>query len=278
MKDYRYSDFDSYKQLKLKLLSKPDKIVVILSPCRSGSTALLNAFAMSGYPSTFQPIKTAIRRFISNDDAPVEIDSSGSTLVIKETLGPYYNSEVHYEPINVLRRAFNIQSISLIALLRRPHECLLSWERSFSGVKGMKYSIDVFNGSYQAVLNTYLWASKSGAMKAVAIRLEDLSRADLLEASLAEVDLSFKIEMIDWKKSEHHKPNAYGFQKPAEPAQFKVAGILDGIKNGAGLNLADSLESPEHTNYNNSIPIHADISPAIDAYNKFLSYCIAKPQ
>lgn len=249
--------------VSVNMTQQLERVILILSPCRSGSSALLNAFAMTGVSSTFQPIKASIRRALIGDKTPVNIEVTNPTLVIKETLGPYFPEEVHYDPVKTITDRFNLKSLALIALLRSPEDCYNSWERSFSKKEGYTYSTDLFNQAYQSVLTTYLEA-RAANIPAVAIKSEDIGNRDILSKTLGRANIAFHEEMIDWEKSSHHTPNAYGFQKPHEPECFKVSGILDGVKNGAGL-VQRAATSDNRKD---------EISIAQEAYKIFLKHCI----
>jgi len=270
---YDYKNPDASIALNLELSNNPDHTLIILSPCRSGSTALLNAFAMAGYSSFFQPIKTSIRRMMVGDRTPVKIDVKTQILVIKEALGPYFSSEIHYSPINILKSKLNLNAISLVALLREPDACLSSWESAFSKGMNSNERVDLFNDAYQVVVETYAWA-KSEGIKTAAIRLEDLSNREILIAALNDINIPFQEEMMDWTKSKYYTPKTYGFQKAKEPEEFQVKGLLDKVKNGLSLSISN-----QDTSHNQRIAAvkRSDISVAHSNYAQFLTYCAMRP-
>jgi len=249
--------------ININILGTPENVILILSPCRSGSSALLNAFAMAGFTSTFQPLKASIRRSVLGDKTPVDIEINSSTLVIKETLGPYFPEEVHYNPLKTLTDKFNVKNLALITLLRNPDDCYNSWEKSFGNKSGYSFSTDLFNQAYQVVLAAYLEA-RAANIPASAIKSEDIGNRDILAKALRGVNTAFHEEMINWERSSRHAPNMYGFQKPVEPEAFKVSGILDGVKNGTGL-------TQSHTAVNSE---RHEIATAKAAYATFLNHCI----
>jgi hypothetical protein len=245
--------------MNLELRTKPEKTIVILSPCRSGSTALLNAFAIGGWQSIYQPIKGALRRTLAGDDSPVVIDAVSPCVIIKETLGPYLPAEVNYDPLGVLmQKGISPRSLNVVALMRKPEECLASWMRSFK--EGVDLSL--FGAAYTTTLESCFTAQRRGA-NVVPVRYEELTSSDVLPAMMAQLGLPFREEMVDWTKSRNYRAGDFAFEYVSQP-QFDDRHALDG---GRGTGLAPRIPSShQEATIPNSLARLANITAARDVY------------
>jgi hypothetical protein len=125
------------------------KISLILSTCRSGSTAVGEAFARSGKPIVYQATKEWLRAqivdFLPNEEfektfpktlqpfmrsAYVGPESAGQDgeLLMKETLGPFHPWECSFDPLGTLLKAgWTPDQIRVVVLVRDPRSCFASW-------------------------------------------------------------------------------------------------------------------------------------------------------
>ncbi len=110
------------------------KIILVVSPCRSGSTILLRVFGASGVESYFQPMKNALRWSLMGNNRPWSIPSnSSSRIMVKETLGPYVDAECLFNPLQVLLDAgFPPEKLHVVILGREPLKTWASWNRYWS--------------------------------------------------------------------------------------------------------------------------------------------------
>ncbi|MFE1408311.1 hypothetical protein ACFW5D_32785 [Streptomyces sp. NPDC058770] len=77
-------------------LAEPDRLpplTVVAGPCRSGTTDLLRAAAVTGHPAYFQPLKSLIRNAMAGEEARFELRTVGlheasGVLESLETYGP----------------------------------------------------------------------------------------------------------------------------------------------------------------------------------------------
>jgi len=79
----------------INIPANPPNLLVIVGPCRTGTTALANTFAKAGIDVYMQPIKSA-RRAAEDTEKVIPWDISGEKgnfVVSKETLGPKLPSE-----------------------------------------------------------------------------------------------------------------------------------------------------------------------------------------
>ena len=106
--------------------------LLMISPCRSGSTSYLRVFSASGIESHYQPIKAILRNLMQNEEWEFYVPDR-CNLFIKETLGPYSAIESTLEPLRILLEAgYPVDKIRVICLAREPLSTLASWLNMFS--------------------------------------------------------------------------------------------------------------------------------------------------
>jgi hypothetical protein len=123
----------------------PPSLVLIVGPCRVGTTALSNVFARAGCKAYMQPIKS-MRRALENQEKVVAWNiTSGQPLVVsKETLGVKTEAEF-FNPMEILLQAgYPPERLHLIPIIREPETALTSWIRMWGEV-----SIQRFAQAYQ---------------------------------------------------------------------------------------------------------------------------------
>lgn len=266
LREYDYTNPQASENLIIEVDGTPDKTVVIVSPCRSGSTALLKALSMDdSVDGVFQPMKTSLRRYMVGDDAPVEIRAEKPFMVIKETLGPYVPAEVYFRPLSVLRDRLDVNqaagSVAVIAMLRDPEDCFNSWNRWFSLGGFPDFRPKLLEDAYQETLDVLYCAQHEG-IQCVSLEYNDLNDPVTLSKALSSVGLPFSEQMIDWRQAPAYKEGQYGFQKPKEPDLFRISGLLESVKNGTGLVVGDHQSSDESKSQFDRIN---------DIYRQFLS-------
>ncbi|WP_331253126.1 sulfotransferase domain-containing protein [Pseudomonas bijieensis] len=186
--------------------------VLILGPCRSGTTFLFNALASSHYIGIFQPLKHILRCEHMKVDPKISLrDFVGKRLVLKEAFGPYLASEATYDPVEILANNLSLKKILLITILRNPVDCLSSWIASFK-VTPDEAAIRLS----QAYDNTVRMHTKYlQEMDSVSLILED------------EADCRNKINLIRKAMGSMSLPDQYDqYIKPNDPPGFQVSGLL----------------------------------------------------
>ena len=117
--------FLSAKEVSARIVVPPDPpiLILIVGPCRSGSTALFYAFARC-FGGEAQPIKTILRKGAKGFVFP----SKREFFVIKENFGPHHLEEACFDPIRLLLEAgYPSTRIKMIVSIREPQNCLDSW-------------------------------------------------------------------------------------------------------------------------------------------------------
>lgn len=269
MRDYDYTSDQAYNNLKLDITGHVDNCIMIISPCRSGSTALLNAITMGSWNGYYQPMKTALRRYIMQDEEQLHINTSSSNIVIKETLGPYFPSEVYYNPLKILeKQRLQIKNLKLIFLIRQPEECLISWVRLFGKNNNVKFSPNLFGKSYAATLTLYEDAIKKQIPSAI-LPCSYLSNSNVLPELMHELGLEFEEEMRDWTRSTKYQEGKLTFQKPRCP-ELLVTAEHDGVRYGKTLSKTGNTSTEADMQLPLSTNKTAELSDATRIYNYFI--------
>lgn len=103
------------------------RLILMVSPCRSGSTAFLRVFSASGVESHYQPIKAILRNLMQNEEWEYNVPET-DVLFVKETLGPYTSAESALDFLRIVTLAgYPAEKIQLIFLVRNPYSTLASW-------------------------------------------------------------------------------------------------------------------------------------------------------
>ncbi|WP_199902076.1 sulfotransferase family protein [Azospirillum sp. B506] len=104
--------------------------------CRVGSTALANLFGVAGLPAYFQPVKAAMRNFLTGCPQTPWVPPSSREqpcLFSKEVAGPYLMAECLFIPLQILIEAgYPADRLHLILLDREPALSLASWFAKWS--------------------------------------------------------------------------------------------------------------------------------------------------
>ncbi len=105
------------------------RIILVISPCRSGSTVLLRVFSGIGVESHFQQLKNLLRWSLLGQDKNWTVPSSaGQDLLLKETIGPFTEAECLFNPLQVmLDVGFPKEKLHVVILGRGPPTTWASW-------------------------------------------------------------------------------------------------------------------------------------------------------
>ncbi|NOR51464.1 MAG: hypothetical protein GQ470_02490, partial [Gammaproteobacteria bacterium] len=115
--------------LSLDTLADDSRIILSISPCRSGSTVILRAFGALGVESHLQPLKNLLRwRSLGKRHCWQPRDNALKLIYIKETLGPFTEAETRFDPLSLLlATGISAERVSLLVLGRLPLETWASW-------------------------------------------------------------------------------------------------------------------------------------------------------
>jgi hypothetical protein len=138
----------------------PPNVVLIVGPCRVGTTALSNLFARQGIPAYMQPLKS-MRRAVEAGEAITDwaIDDGEDFVVSKETLGPKTAAEF-FDPVTELTKiGYPPDKIQVIGICREPRSTLASWVSMWGRIP-----INGFIKSFQ-LINQIMVNAKQGGVK-----------------------------------------------------------------------------------------------------------------
>src|SRR3989344_735260 len=79
----------------------PPRLIVIVGPCRTGTTALANVFSKAGLTVYMQPVKSAGRAKESKQEIIPWRMKEEYIAVVKETLGAKIEAEF-FDPVEIL--------------------------------------------------------------------------------------------------------------------------------------------------------------------------------
>ena len=199
----------------------PDRVLLLVCPCRSGSTILLRAFGHAGLPAYFQPIKNARRWQYEGHDRPwyppdVAHDQA---IFLKETFGPFHREETSYDPLaELLGSNLPAERIALVVLLRDPAAVWASWRHYWEG----RTSPDVFAQAWAAPQRCVETASAAG-VPSYAMLYEDLCQHPQAELSalFARMGRVFPLDALeDWDRKPGFGAAGSGVFMPDEPEAF----------------------------------------------------------
>ncbi|MGL5824795.1 MAG: hypothetical protein ACRCYU_08255 [Nocardioides sp.] len=209
------------------------RVVLILSVCRSGGTALMKCFATSGYETHYQPIKSLLRRLSEGLDTPGDLRSSAPTIVLKETLGPYLDEECRLDPVEVLRRlGLPDEKIAVVLCLRDPAQVAASWRAWFRDRPGLPdaqpLGLLVAARTLRSIRNNLPDAPLSVSMEQLAGEGRGVAAARLF----SRLGLCLGTGGLRWGQHAPFGAPGSNIVKTQEPDRFRVPGILDEVKHG----------------------------------------------
>jgi hypothetical protein len=197
------------------------KFILLMSPCRSGSTALLRAISAVGLISYYQPMKSILKWHSVGGRWIWKIPNS-ERICLKETWGPCFKWQIRYNPIKVLTKLGVAKNhIRIIFLIRNTSACLQSWLRNYLG------KIPDSGILHQHFEDSYVWQDevfKYTIDHAIPFRLyqyENLSERESLEELKCYLDLGGDDKNFGVFSKDH---NPY---MPPSPDWFIKEGEMD---------------------------------------------------
>lgn len=169
--------------------------IVLISPCRSGSSAILEAFSRIVENSYYQPIKDLIR--FGKPDLRLDEIVRGSVF-IKETFGPLRLIESTFNPIQILIEAGVPENkIRTIVLFREPLETFSSWVDFYEDV-----DINMFENAFMHTFNMIDYLEKGGLPYKVVLYEEMKYGVDIFMRGLCNfAQIPYSDNIINWNSS-----------------------------------------------------------------------------
>lgn len=170
-------------------------LYLAVAPCRSGTTAQLRIFANAGMDAHYQPLKAVLRGLMHGETPEFTIPSASEkpAVFIKETLGPYTQTESQFDPVQVLLQAdYPADKIRLIVEMREPLSTFASWVENFSHDTSPDTLADNFITAVGTVQGIYERARKQGieAVTFVYEAIRDNEPNDASESLLRKMGVS----------------------------------------------------------------------------------------
>ncbi len=132
-------------------VADPDEVarmILAVSPCRSGSTALLKVFGAVGIESHYQQLKNVLRWRLQGGDVTWHVPSRRGLIFLKETLGPYTAAEASLNPLDILLRAgYPAGKLHLVIVGRAPLSMWASWHEWWGRRTGLDRMILAFEAT-----------------------------------------------------------------------------------------------------------------------------------
>lgn len=219
----------------------PKRIMLLVCPCRSGSTIMLRAFGHAGVPAFFQPIKNALRWELEGEKRPWEILSEfdRETIFVKETFGPYRQEETTFDPLaRLLAAGVPADRIVIVVLVRDPAAVWLSWQMHWRA----QTSPELFAETWRACLKCIKTARAHG-ISVQSLLQENFSTEPFLAMTKLFDLLQLKFPQAaleDWVKKPGFSEVGSGVYMPDEPDVFITPGAHDPVIAARGVLPMDS--------------------------------------
>lgn len=207
------------------------RIILVVSPCRAGSTVLLRVFSAIGLESHFQPMKNVLRWSLLGEDRRWAMPSgAGSCLMLKETLGPFTAAECSFNPLQVLVEAgFPGEKLHVLILGRDPLRTWASWYRFWPERAPVANMIQSFCTTRQIQEQTK--ALGIGSTCLVFDVFRDHSAETVVRRLCERLDLGYSpLAIQGWDSLPGFGEPGSNIVLPQEPEQFVTPRIHDRVK------------------------------------------------
>ena len=207
---------------------QPATVVLMVSPCRSGSTVMLRIFGYSGFAAFFQPIKNALRWRYMGQERPWRAPETTGPVFVKETFGPFEDAETQFNPLRELIRAgVPADRLKLVVLLREPSLVWSSWRSLW----GEDTRIELLAEAYHACLDTV------AAAQALGVGFETLDYAAccanphaILGSLMQRFGHELPLDAVSgWENRPGYGAPGSGVHLPCEPEPYITHGAHDPI-------------------------------------------------
>lgn len=184
-------------QKEIKVSKKAPKMIIIVGPCRVGTTALANIFSKVGLTVYMQPIKSARRAKENNEKAISWEILEEDTAVAKETLGARTEAEF-FDPVKILLGiGYPKEKLILIPIIRDPRKTLASWRNMWEDL-----NLEKFIQSYKLISEIKKEAENAGIKTIPYVHevIRDQSSDVVIQKLFKELGLKINIskDVIDW--------------------------------------------------------------------------------
>ena len=218
----------------------PARVILSVSPCRSGTTALLRVFAVVGVAAHYQQIKNVMRWRMQGQETTWQVPQGpGETVLLKETIGPFTELESTFNPLEILLRAgFPPDRLQVLLLGRAPLSTWSSWEQWDSPWTRAAFLVRAYHTTEQIRQQALRLALPTTTLVYEALR--DNAPAIVVERLLARFGLAFVPAAVSgWQSLPPWSDPASRMIFPQEPAAFDVPGVHNRALQADGLEFFD---------------------------------------
>jgi hypothetical protein len=201
------------------------RILLSVSPCRSGTTVLLRVFGATGIQSHYQELKNILRWRMQAEEWHWQVPAGQSVIYLKETLGPYTLAEANFNPLQVLLKSgVSPKDITVFIVGRDPLETWASWTAWWREVT----SLDIFIQAYRTTEEIRIQAQKEGFLAATFVydAIRDIGAEKAVRALFSKLGLAFTpIAVRGWQGLPPFGVSGSQVILPKEPPVFNVPGL-----------------------------------------------------
>ena len=214
-------------RIKIADPQQVSRIILSVSPCRSGSTVLLRVFGATGIVAHFQEIKNILRWRMQGGEYQWRIPQrvTEQTLFLKETLGPYTMAESTLNPLKMLLDAgMPAHKIHLLLLGRSPLNSWASWRSWWAH----KTTVQHFIMAYKTTAEVGQLARHHHIATTTLVyeAIRDNEPTTVIQKLFAQLGLPFKPQSVaGWRVLPPFGSHGSNIRLPEEPPAFDVAHI-----------------------------------------------------
>lgn len=256
----------------LEDVGEAPNIILSVSPCRSGSSVLVRVFGAAGVLSYYQQLKTMLRWKMQGEDVCWKVPSLPHTnIFLKETLGPYTETEALFNPMNILLDAgYPPEKLRILILGRHPLNTWASWDKWWNGAT----SIDNFIKANITTEKIREQAEREG-ISVTTVVYEALKYYDadtVVKRMFGRFGIPYSPIAVDgWQTlPEFGTPGSHIHYREIPPI-FNVPGILDSVRSADKL-IYSSIDN-DVTDFDENTVLQIQEAGLTEIYEKWKREC-----
>lgn len=179
---------------RISIPDPPPRIILLVGPCRSGTTVNLLVFRGAGITPVNNPIKTALQRELQQQAGKIVIPQTDSPLLIKESLGSFSATESTYNPLRVLELAgYPLERIDVITTMREPLSTFSSWVKTYGDKIALETLLTHFTHAFRSVYSLFSDSHSQGLRTTAFVyeALRDHSPRYVISSLFRRLDISY---------------------------------------------------------------------------------------
>lgn len=227
--------FELYEGILMPASSVISRVILSVSPCRSGTTALLRVFSGAGIESYFQELKNLLRWKLHGQKFHWFFPHTEvSTIFMKETLGPFTEAEARFDPLEVLLKAgVPPTKLHLLTYGRDPIHTWTSWNHWW----GTRTNVNHLISSYQTTERIRTQACLSGIASTTLVyeMFRDFDVTTIMQRLFARLEIPFASNAVsNWSDLPAMDSVVSNISDFKEPVEFSTPHIHDEIDQASG--------------------------------------------